>query len=53
MTVENLLKIMNMKLKLNLLAIAIILLSSCTQRTCPTYAKEDAQNKKATQEANT
>ncbi|MEM6735897.1 MAG: hypothetical protein AAF620_07500 [Bacteroidota bacterium] len=40
-----------MKLKFYLLVAAIVLLSSCTQRTCPTYAKEDIQDNKTIQEA--
>jgi len=30
-----------MKIKLIILALTIFALSACTQRTCPTYAKQD------------
>ena len=40
-----------MKLKLTILAVIILAMSACTQRTCPTYAKEDAQKDKTTQQA--
>ena len=42
----------HMKLKLTIIALVIFGLSACTQRTCPTYAKEDAQKDKTTQTAN-
>lgn len=32
-----------MKLKLTILAVIILAMSACTQRTCPTYAQEDTQ----------
>lgn len=41
-----------MKLKLTILAVIILAMSACTQRTCPTYAKEDVQKDKTAQEAN-
>ena len=31
-----------MKLKILILALVIVGMSACTQRTCPTYAKKDA-----------
>lgn len=31
-----------MKVKILILALVIVGLSACTQRTCPTYAKNDA-----------
>jgi len=40
-----------MKSKLVLIAFVILGLSACTQRTCPTYAKEDIQKEKATKQA--
>ena len=41
-----------MKLKLTILAVVILGMSACTQRTCPTYAKEDVKQNKVAQEAN-
>ncbi len=41
-----------MKLKLTIIAVVILGLSACTQRTCPTYAQEDAKQEKTQQEAN-
>lgn len=35
-----------MKLKLTILAVIILAMSACTQRTCPTYAQEDTQEVK-------
>jgi len=37
-----------MKLKLTIIALVILGLSACTQRTCPTYAQEDAQQDNTT-----
>ncbi len=33
--------VFDMKLKITLIALVIIGMSACTQRTCPTYAKEN------------
>ena len=42
-----------MKLKTTIIALVILGLSAaCTQRTCPTYAKEDVKQEKTTTEAN-
>ncbi len=41
-----------MKLKLTIIALVIFGLSACTQRTCPTYAKEDVKQEKAAPEVN-
>lgn len=41
-----------MKLKLTVLAVIILGMSACTQRTCPTYAKEDVKEVKIAQKAN-
>ena len=41
-----------MKLKFAIVAIVILGLSACTQRTCPTYAQEDVQQEKPAPEAN-
>jgi len=41
-----------MKIKLTLIALIILSLSACTQRTCPTYAKEDVQKEETTRQAN-
>ena len=41
-----------MKLKLAIIAVVILGLSACTQRTCPTYANEDVKQEKTTPEAN-
>ncbi|WP_420315654.1 hypothetical protein [Ekhidna sp.] len=41
-----------MKLKLTILAVIILAMSACTQRTCPTYAQEDAKEVKTEQQAN-
>lgn len=32
-----------MKSKFVILVVALLFLGACTQRTCPTYAKEDVQ----------
>jgi len=32
-----------MKTKLTVLVVSLLFLGACTQRTCPTYAKEDVQ----------
>ena len=40
-----------MKLKFPILALVILGLSACTQKTCPTYAKEDVQQDKSEQTA--
>ncbi len=37
--------------KFAIVAVVILGLSACTQRTCPTYAQEDAKQEKATPEA--
>ncbi|MEP1097471.1 MAG: hypothetical protein ABJG78_20300 [Cyclobacteriaceae bacterium] len=41
-----------MKLKFAIIAIVVLGLSACTQRTCPTYAQEDVQQENTTAEAN-
>ncbi len=41
-----------MKLKLTILAVIILGMSACTQRTFPTHAKEDVKQDKVAQEAN-
>ena len=41
-----------MKLKLTILAVIILAMSACTQRTCPTYAQEDTKEVKTEQQAN-
>lgn len=42
-----------MKLKTLVIALAILGLgASCTQQTCPTYAKEDVKEVKVSEEAN-
>jgi hypothetical protein len=41
-----------MKLKFAIVTVVILFLSACTQRTCPTYAKEDVKQEKTTTEAN-
>jgi Na+-transporting methylmalonyl-CoA/oxaloacetate decarboxylase gamma subunit len=42
-----------MKLKLTILAVVVLgMMSACTQRTCPTYAKEDVKQDKTAQQAN-
>ena len=41
-----------MKLKFAIIAVVILGLSACTQRTCPTYAKEDAKQEKPAREVN-
>ena len=41
-----------MKLKLTILAVIILAMSACTQRTCPTYAKEDVQKDKTEKTVN-
>ncbi|MEP5612207.1 MAG: hypothetical protein ABJP45_08155 [Cyclobacteriaceae bacterium] len=41
-----------MKLKFAIVAIVVLGLSACTQRTCPTYAQEDVQKEKTTAEVN-
>lgn len=41
-----------MKLKLTILAVIILAMSACTQRTCPTYAQEDTQQTEKPVEAN-
>ena len=41
-----------MKLKFAIIAVVILGLSACTQRTCPTYAQEDAKQEKPAPEAN-
>ena len=40
-----------MKLKLIIIAIVVLGLSACTQKTCPTYAKEDVKQEKTVAEA--
>lgn len=40
------------KLKLTILALVILGLSACTQRTCPTYAQEDVQKDTSTETVN-
>ena len=40
-----------MKLKLTILAVIILGMSACTQRTCPTYAQENTQEVKTEQQA--
>lgn len=35
-----------MKAKYLLIAMVVVFLASCTQRTCPTYAKEDVKKDK-------
>ncbi len=40
-----------MKLKLTIIVVVLVCLSACTQRTCPTYAQEDVQKDKTSQEA--
>lgn len=40
-----------MKIKLTILAVVILGLSACTQRTCPTYAKEDVKQEQVAPEA--
>lgn len=41
-----------MKLKITIIALVILGMSACTQRTCPTYAKEDVKQEKKAPEAN-
>ena len=41
-----------MKLKIAIIAVIIVGLSACTQRTCPTYAIEDVQQEEVAPEAN-
>ncbi len=36
-----------MKLKLIIVALVIVGFSACTQKTCPTYAKSDAEKPQA------
>lgn len=36
-----------MKFKIVILALVVLGLGACTQRTCPTYAKEDVKETKA------
>ena len=40
-----------MKIKLTIVAVALLFLGACTQRTCPTYAKEDIQKDKTEEKA--
>ncbi len=35
-----------MKLKLIIIALVVLGLGACTQRTCPTYAKEEVKQEK-------
>ncbi len=41
-----------MKLKFAIVAVVILGLSACTQRTCPTYAQEDVKQEKPSPEVN-
>lgn len=41
-----------MKFKLIVFAVVVLGMSACTQRTCPTYAKEDVKQDKTAQQAN-
>lgn len=41
-----------MKLKVTIIALVILGLASCTQRTCPTYAQEDVKQETTAPEAN-
>ena len=41
-----------MKLKLALIALVVLGLSACTQRTCPTYAKSDVEKPVTAEKAN-
>lgn len=40
-----------MKTKLTILAVIILAMGACTQRTCPTYAQEDVKETKTEQVA--
>ena len=41
-----------MKLRLLILAIVVLGMSACTQRTCPTYAQEDVKEVKTEKSVN-
>ncbi len=41
-----------MKLRITIIALVILGMSACTQRTCPTYAKEDVKQEKSISEEN-
>ncbi|REE05709.1 hypothetical protein C7460_101226 [Marinoscillum furvescens DSM 4134] len=41
-----------MKLKVTILALVIFGMSACTQKTCPTYAKGDAEQPQTEETAN-
>ena len=41
-----------MKSKLAIVVVALLFLGACTQRTCPTYAKEDVQKDKTEKTVN-